>query len=92
MAANDVLINGMALNNQGTTDTNAVNGYGINTFGFVWGCSEFWYGPYYSNGLTGAATWSLFPGATTCTWSLVAGVSTTWSLFTTGDQSCLTES
>lgn len=94
MAVNDVLVNGMALNNFGLTDTNTVNGYGLNTFGLVWECGSFWFGPYYTNGLTTVVTgWSLFLSYTTVstTWSLYTSgvtISTSWSLFTTSDQSC----
>lgn len=90
MANHDVLVNGMALNNQGLTDTNTVNGYGINTFGLVWECAEFWFGPYYSSGTTAiSTTWSLCTGVTTTNWSLYVGATTTsWSLFTTSYQGC----
>lgn len=90
MPTNDVLVNGMALNDQGLTDTNTVNGYGLLTFGFVWECGAFWLDPYFSTGASITTGWSLYVGMTLATsWSLVsAGTSTSWSLCTTSDQSC----
>lgn len=91
MATHDILVNGMALNNQGLTDTNTVNGYGLLTFGLLWECGSFWYGPYFSTGASITTNWSLYVGMTTATtWSLYVGMTTatSWSLLTTSDQSC----
>jgi len=78
----------MALNDFGLTDTNAVNGYGLNTYGFIWGCGDFWFGPYYSNGTVVPTMWSLCAGPTVVTaWSLFTQsaptVATSWSLWST---------
>lgn len=88
MAVNDVLINGVALNDFGLTDTNTINGYGINTYGFLWGCGAFWLEPYYSNGTTVSTSYTLCPAISTIWTAVTAGASTTWTLFTTTDQNC----
>jgi len=90
MAVNDVLVNGMALNNQGLTETNTINGYGLNTFGLVWECGSFWFGPYLTNNATLiSTTWALCGTTITTSWTLCGStISTSWSLFTTSDQSC----
>ena len=91
MPTHDVIVNGVALNDMGLTETNTVNGYGLLTFGLLWECREFWYGPYFSTGASITTGWSAYSGLTLATtWSLYVGMTltTTWSLCTTSDQSC----
>lgn len=81
----DVTIKGMALSDRGLTDWNTYDGFGLVTFGFIWGCGNIWFGPYYSNGTTLSTTWTICAGGTLTTWTICAGasVATTWTLFTT---------
>ena len=85
----DVLINGVALNDFGLTETNTINGYGVNTYGFLWGCGSFWFEPYYSNGSTTIVTnWTLCPTISTVWTPVVAGTTTVWTFSSTTDQNC----
>lgn len=38
----DVTIQGQALNSFGLTAHNTISGVGLNTFGFLWPCSDIW--------------------------------------------------
>lgn len=38
----DVKIVGNALNSQGFTGENTIDGVGLNTFGFIWPCASIW--------------------------------------------------
>ena len=38
----DVTIVGMALQSNGLTGNNTIDGYSVNTFGFLFGCSSIW--------------------------------------------------
>lgn len=63
----DPIIVGDALNTKGFEAYNTVSGLGLNTFGFLWGCSEIWQ----VNDPTITTTWTfqMPPNATvsTCT-------------------------
>ncbi len=60
----DMTVNGVALNDEGLTDKDAINGFGLHTFGFIWGCNSIW-------GL-------VCPNVST-TWNAASGVSTIWT-------------
>ena len=77
----DVLVNGMALNNQGLTDTNQVSGLGLVTYGNIWPCKDFWFDNALSSGAQGGVStvWTGVGVTISTTWSLVgASISTTW--------------
>lgn len=38
----DIVVMGLALDDFGFIANNTVSGIGLNTFGFLWGCSEIW--------------------------------------------------
>ncbi len=66
----DVTIRGVALLNYGLTEWQTVEGVGLLTNGLIWPCASIWYGPITSNGATVVMT----------TWSLLAAVTTGWTL------------
>jgi len=88
---NDVLVNGMALNDGGLTETNTINGYGLHTFGLLWECGSWWFGPSYSNGTDDAitTTWALFGFSGSTSWTPCGStITTTWTAYDTTDQEC----
>lgn len=40
--AHDVTVKGLALEDFGLSANNTISGYGLVTFGFLWGCADIW--------------------------------------------------
>jgi hypothetical protein len=57
----------MALNTKGLTNKDAINGFGLLTFGLVWGCGDIWT----RTCLDPSTSWSATSGATVTTWTEV---------------------
>lgn len=38
----DVTVNALALNDTGLCGNDTISGYGLVTFGFIWGCADIW--------------------------------------------------
>lgn len=38
----DVTVNGLGLNDTGLCGNNTISGFGLVTFGFIWGCADIW--------------------------------------------------
>lgn len=86
----DVTVKGAALETFGFTEGNQIDGFGLLTYGLIWGCPNIW--SYYLSGVTVSNTWTLALGYSISTsWSLCAGASiiTGWSLYSTqGVENC----
>ena len=89
----DVTVKGVALLDKGLTEWDAIDGVGLQTYGFVWGCPNIWYhGCIYDEFVTLTAwTLSAFPGATTTIWTAynVSLIPTVWTPYSTeGIEEC----
>lgn len=81
----DVTIKGVALSTNGLTAWDTYDPFGLMTDGLVWSCHNVWFGPFNTTGTTLVTTsWSLVAAVST-SWTLSSGatVSTTWTPYST---------
>ena len=92
----NVTVKGMALEDKGISDQNTIDGFGLNTFGFIWGCGNIWDLYTSLNGLEPVTVWTYYSstGSTVTTnWSFYSStgstVTTNWTLVSTqGVEEC----
>lgn len=75
----DVTVKGMALEDEGLSDQNTVDGFALMTQGFIWGCGNIWDAYTTLNGVAPVTTWAnyLTNGTPVNTWSYYSSTGST---------------